>query len=72
MAGKEISPEKGLLRKPATIKRFKYLPLDSEMKKQTNIAIKKYIKVLTRFMKLIKKIMLKIWQKKLKVKKQQT
>ena len=34
--------EKGLLKKAATIKRFQYSPLNSELKKQTDIVGKQY------------------------------
>ena len=42
LTGKEVLPENGLLEKAATIKRFEYSPLDSEMKKQTDVAKKQY------------------------------
>ena len=35
-------PEKDLLEKAATIKRFEYLPLNSELKKQTDIVENKF------------------------------
>ena len=38
--GKDVLPEKDLLDKAATIKRFEYSPLGSELKKQTDIANK--------------------------------
>ena len=40
--GKDVLPEKGLLEKAATIKRFEYSPLGNELKKQTDIAKKQY------------------------------
>ena len=40
--GEDASPEKGLLEKAATIKRFEYPPLSKELKKQTSIAEKQY------------------------------
>ena len=40
--GEDASPEKGLLEKAATIKRFEYPPLGKELKKQTSIAEKQY------------------------------
>ena len=43
MTGKDVLVEKDLLEKAATIKRFEYSPLGSELKKQTNI-VKKNIK----------------------------
>ena len=44
LAGEDFLPEKKkLLEKTATIKRFEYLPLGIEFKKQTNIAKKKKI-----------------------------
>ena len=39
-----ILPEKGMLEKAATIKRFEYSPSGSELKKQTNIPEKQYQK----------------------------
>ena len=36
LTGKEALPEKGLLEKAATIKRFEYSPLCSELKKLKN------------------------------------
>ena len=38
MTGKDVLPKKDLLEKAATIKRFEYLPLGSELKKYTDIA----------------------------------
>ena len=40
--GKVVLPEKDLLEKSATIKRFEYSLLGSELKKQTDIAEKQY------------------------------
>ena len=40
--GKVILPEKSIVKKAATIKKFEYLPADSELKKQTSIAEKQY------------------------------
>ena len=42
---KDILPEKDLLEKAATIKRFEYLPLRNELKKQNSIAEKQYQKL---------------------------
>ena len=42
MTGKEFLPEKDLLEKAATMKRFEYPPLESELKKQIYIAEKQY------------------------------
>ena len=39
LTGEDILPEKGLLEKAATIKRFEYSPLGCEFKKQTGIAM---------------------------------
>ena len=38
LTGKDVLPEKVLLEKVVTIKRFEYSPLGSEFKKQTEIA----------------------------------
>ena len=38
LTGQEVLLEKRLLEKAATIKRFEYSPLGSELKKQTDIA----------------------------------
>ena len=38
LTGKDVLPEKDLLEKDATIKRFEYSPLDSELEKETGIA----------------------------------
>ena len=37
LTGEDVLPEKGLLEKAATIKRFKYWPIGSELEKQTDI-----------------------------------
>ena len=37
LTGKEIMQEKGLLEKAATIERFEFSPLGSELKKETGI-----------------------------------
>ena len=37
-----VLPEKDLIKKAATIKRFEYSPLHSELKKQTDVARKQY------------------------------
>ena len=42
LTGEDVLPEKGLLEKAATIKRFEYSPFESELKKQTGIAQKQY------------------------------
>ena len=44
LTGEDVLPENDLLGKAGTIKRFKYLPLDSEMKTQTGISKKLYQK----------------------------
>ena len=41
LTGEKVLPEKGVLEKAATIKRFEYSPLGSELKKQIDIANKK-------------------------------
>ena len=40
--GKDVSPEKDLLEKTATIKRFEFLLLSKELKAETDIAKKNY------------------------------
>ena len=42
LAGQDILPEKELLEKTGTIKRFEYQPLGSELEKQTDMAKKQY------------------------------
>ena len=45
LTGKAVFPEKELLEKASTIKRFENSPLGSELKKQTDIAEKQYKKL---------------------------
>ena len=45
MTGKYVLPEKDLLEKAATTKRFEYSPLGKEPKAQTNIEKKQYQKL---------------------------
>ena len=40
LTGKDVVREKNLIEKAATIKRFEYSPLGSELKKQTSMAKK--------------------------------
>ena len=40
LTGKDVLPEKDLLGKAATLKRFEYSPLGSELKKQTSVVEK--------------------------------
>ena len=47
MTGKDVLVEEDLLEKAATIKRFEYSPLGSELKKQTN-NVKKNIKAISK------------------------
>ena len=42
MTGKDVLPEKDLLQKAATMKRFKYSPLSKVLKAQTDIEKKQY------------------------------
>ena len=42
MTGKDVLPEKDLLEKAAALKRFEYLLLGKELKKQTTVAEKQY------------------------------
>ena len=42
LTSKDVSPEKSLLEKAATTKRFEYSPLGKELKAQTDIAKKQY------------------------------
>ena len=42
LTGKDVSPEKDLLEKTASIERSEYSPLGSELKKETDIAGKQY------------------------------
>ena len=57
LTGKDILPEKDLLEKAATMKRFQYSLLGKELKAQTDIAKKQYQKLddTFRFDKIIKK-----------------
>ena len=50
LAGKVVLPEKDLLEKAATLKRFEYSLLGKKLKPQTDIAKKQY-KGLNRFFK---------------------
>ena len=45
MTGKDVLPERDLLEKTSTIKRFENLLLGSYLKKQTDIAEKQYKKL---------------------------
>ena len=45
LTGKDVLPEKYLLEKTATTKRFEYWPLGKELRAQTNIAEKQYQKL---------------------------
>ena len=45
MTGKDVLPERDLLEKTATIKRFENSLLGSDLKKQTDIAEKQYKKL---------------------------
>ena len=51
--GKDVLPEREVLEKAAAIKRFEYVPLGTELKKQTGNAKKQY-QYQTRLMNLIK------------------
>ena len=57
LTGKYVLPEKDFLEKAATMKRFEYLPLDKELKSQTDIAKKQRQKLIDtyEFDKVIKK-----------------
>ena len=57
LTGKDIIPEKYLLEKAATVKRFEYSSLDKELKSQTDITKKEYQKLgdAYEFDKIIKK-----------------
>ena len=57
LTGKDIIPEKHLLEKAATVKRFQYSSLDKELKSQTDITKKEYQKLgdAYEFDKIIKK-----------------
>ena len=45
LTGNDVLPEKDLLEKAATMKRFEYLLLGKELKAQTDIAKKRYQKL---------------------------
>ena len=45
MTGKDNLPEKGPLEKVGTIKKFEYLLLGCELRKQTDIAEKQYLRL---------------------------
>ena len=45
LTGKDVSPEKDLLEKAATMKRLEYSPLGKELKAQTDITKKRYQKL---------------------------
>ena len=45
LTGKDVFPEKLLLEKVATMKRFEYSPFGKELKSQTDIAKKQYQKL---------------------------
>ena len=45
VTGQDALPEKDMLQKAATIKRFEYCPLGKELKKQTSVAEKQYQKL---------------------------
>ena len=45
LTSKGVSPKKDMLEKGAALKRFKYLRLGSELKKQTSVAEKQYQKL---------------------------
>ena len=42
LTGNDVLPQKDLLEKAATMKRFEYSPLGKELKKQTSVAEKQY------------------------------
>ena len=44
LTGKNVLPEKDMLEKAASFKRFEYSPLGKELKKQTSVAEKQYQK----------------------------
>ena len=48
LTGKDVLPEKDLLEKAATIKRFEYSTLCSELRKQSSVAEKQYQKLETK------------------------
>ena len=45
MTSKDVLPEKDLLEKAATMKRFEYSPLGKELRAQTDVAKKRYQKL---------------------------
>ena len=49
LTGEDVLPEKGLLIKAATIRRFEYSPLGIELEKQINISKKQYQGVIAKF-----------------------
>ena len=55
LTSKDVLPEKGLLEKAATFKRFEYSLLGKELKAQTDIAKKQYLGDSFEFDKIIKK-----------------
>ena len=57
LTGNDVLPEKDLLEKAATVKRFEYLLLGKELKAQTDIAKKRYQKLnnIYEFDKIIKR-----------------
>ena len=42
LTGKDVLPEKDLVEKAGTIKRFEYSPLSKELRKQSSVAKKQY------------------------------
>ena len=45
LTGEDVLPEKDLLEKAATMKRFEYSSLGKDLKKQTSVAEKQYQKI---------------------------
>ena len=60
--------QKKSCKKAGAIKRFVYSPWGSELKKQTDIS-KNNINIYARFLSLIKRVILNIWETKVKMKK---
>ena len=60
--------QKKSCKKAGAIKRFVYSPCGSELKKQTDIS-KNNINIYARFLSLIKRVILNIWETKVKMKK---
>ena len=60
--------QKKSCKKVGAIKRFVYSPWGSELKKQTDIS-KNNINIYARFLSLIKRVILNIWETKVKMKK---